>query len=393
MKVLITILFISFITSALGRIQVTQTIAINFTDIIVSVFFLLFLFQTIRLRKLPEVHAGKQLLIFVGVAIVSLAFNAFRFPMNTLVEAALYLFRFIAYSSIYFLFSSHSEELKIYMKKLMLLGGYILVIGGFLQYLFYQNLRNLYYLGWDDHLYRLFSSFLDPNFAGVFFVLFFFFVLLDMNDPKRKSHLSLSVSFILLTGVFTAILLTFSRSAYIAFLVGAVIYLILMGKKKLIGALGIGAVILVLLLSPTFGKENMNLFRRASSNARLVTLNHAVKIIQDNPLIGVGFDAYRYTQIRYGFVPSNPRYPSHADAGTDNSYLFVLATTGIIGFIAYIVFLGKLIQSYRTEKSGSKIVVFVSLGVLMTSAFFINSLFYTPFLLWLWSLLSITERT
>ena len=55
---------------------------------------------------------------------------------------------------------------------LLLFSGLVIVGLGFVQYFFYLGLRNLYYLGWDEHLSFIFQL-LDPNFAGAFPALFF----------------------------------------------------------------------------------------------------------------------------------------------------------------------------------------------------------------------------
>jgi len=81
--------------------------------------------------------------------------------------------------------------------------------------------------------------------------------------------------------------------------------------------------------------ENMNLFRRTSSLARLNNYSTAIKIITGHPLLGVGFNSYRYVKEMY-IKPGLGNIPSHADAGLDNSFLFILATTGIIGLLAYL---------------------------------------------------------
>jgi hypothetical protein len=95
---------------------------------------------------------------------------------------------------------------------------------------------------------------------------------------------------------------------------------------------------------------------------------------------------------------------SHADAGTDNSFLFVLATTGVVGFFAYLWMWNSLLTHSGDPGSRSgmimhfrllvktpvgKLIVSSVLG-LFVSALFINALFY-PFLMgYMWILLGIT---
>jgi len=150
-------------------------------------------------------------------------------------------------------------------------------------------------------------------------------------------------------------------------------------------------ILFFIVISPLFYIENTNLLRTASSEARLETSRNALKIIQDHPILGVGFNAYRYAQIKYNFRNAHPLFMSHADSGVDNSFLFVLATTGIIGFIAYIslwFFILKMaVVRKKHELSIAGVLVIASIVGLSVNALFINSLFYAPLMLWMWLLI------
>jgi O-antigen ligase len=84
---------------------------------------------------------------------------------------------------------------------------------------------------------------------------------------------------------------------------------------------------------------------------------------------------------------------SHADSGTDNSYLFILATTGIVGLIVYIGFLRSLFHMswnvYKEKRSIFAIVFIASLSSVLIDSLFINSLFYPFIIVWLWMLVGL----
>ncbi|MBI3070128.1 MAG: O-antigen ligase family protein, partial [Candidatus Levybacteria bacterium] len=126
---------------------------------------------------------------------------------------------------------------------------------------------------------------------------------------------------------------------------------------------------------------------------RLESTGNAIAIFKDNPLIGVGFNAYRYAQYRYGFIKGENWQIVHSGAGTDNSFLFVLATTGIIGLISYLYLWWVILKKAYFEKSSKIIsgVVFASVAGLALNAFFINSLFFPFIMAWMWILLGLTE--
>jgi len=110
-----------------------------------------------------------------------------------------------------------------------------------------------------------------------------------------------------------------------------------------------------------------------------------MKIIQDHPVFGVGFNAYRYAQLNYGFRNDKAERISHADSGVDNSMLFVLATTGVVGFLFY------LFMWIRILKTANVLIIASVIGVVIDSLF-VNSLFYTYIMFWLWVIIGLREN-
>ena len=168
----------------------------------------------------------------------------------------------------------------------------------------------------------------------------------------------------------------------------SITFFLLKQRKKFILLLLGAIVIFIIILSPYFYIENLDLFRVNSSVSRIHGLQTAVKIIQDNPLIGVGFDAYRYAQIRYGFIKPTSPFPSHSASGVDTSLLFVTATTGVIGLIAYCYLWVTLFSNAKASLSKKKnfyAPIFIASAVgLFVNALFINSLFYAEIMVWMW---------
>lgn len=351
--------------------------------------------KEMMLKQVQHDKISKLLFLFILICCISLIINSTWLKPLELVTAGLYLLRWFAYAMVFFIVIAFNEHFKNIIKKLLVIDGLLIVVAGFVQYFFYNNLRNLYYLGWDEHLYRLFSVFLDPNFAGSFFVLYFLFIgsILYKKIQHKDYHWFLFYSGILVTTVI-ALLLTFSRSALLMFIVSIVTALILLKKKKFIFVLFACLLLFFLIISPWFYLENINPLRTASSEARVETARHALQIIHNHPIIGVGFNAYRYAQIHYGFREEQSRFPSHADAGVDNSFLFVLATTGGVGFVSYLFMWHTLISSRLTatrSKNIFAVVVVASVAGLFVNALFINSLFFTPLMLWMWILLGLSN--
>ena len=140
----------------------------------------------------------------------------------------------------------------------------------------------------------------------------------------------------------------------------------------------------------------MNLFRQTSSNARLANYDVALKVIQDHPVFGVGFNSYRYTKDLYGLDHDWVDSPSHADAGVDNSFLFILATTGILGFTCYSWFWIRIwkgaLYKFKKRKNIFCAVIIASISGLFINALFINSLFFAPLMFWMWIVIGLLEE-
>lgn len=325
--------------------------------------------------------------LFPSVGLLSLILNSFHLQTNEFIASLLYLIRLIAYIGIIFAVLQLDQRLKKKIEQLVFLDGLAIVLIGYFQYFFYSDIRHLIAIGWDEHMYRLFSAFYDPNFAGAILVLYLLFVAgllyVSLTSKRRKESFFFSAVLLLTLG---AIFLTFSRSALIMLVISSGTVLVLLNKKKLILGLFAILALYIIVISPRFYIENTNLFRTVSSEARLESYANAFAIYQDNPLFGVGFNAYRYAQHDYGFRNETPKYPSNADSGVDNSFLLVLATTGIIGFGAYLLFWGTLIANaiaHIRQKQSIRAKIFIASVVgLFINAFFINSLFFPAILLW-----------
>jgi putative inorganic carbon (HCO3(-)) transporter len=137
-----------------------------------------------------------------------------------------------------------------------------------------------------------------------------------------------------------ALILTFSRGGWLAFALSITAMLFFFtGRMRLFSwkapAAGIG--LLALLYLPFHGAVSERMFGddRGSAESRIPLMKLAFRIIEDNPVLGVGsnnfsvvMDRYIIPELRGGFV-----YAVH------NKYLLVWAETGTLGLLAYIIFL------------------------------------------------------
>ncbi|OGH35344.1 MAG: hypothetical protein A2958_03325 [Candidatus Levybacteria bacterium RIFCSPLOWO2_01_FULL_38_13] len=381
LKVLIIVCLVSFVFGELIRFSIfgIETKLLDLTVALTFGFWLIYSFLKKRISKTIYAPA----LIFSIYCLWTLLINLKFLDLNQGIVSFAYLLRWVGYASLFTIVSSFDREFKDTIKSYLIFIGAIIVTAGFIQFTFYQSLRNLFYLGWDEHLYRMFSVFLDPNFAGAFFVLYFLF-LLDLIFENLKNKKKLLIYSFLSVCTFLAILLTYSRSAFIMLIVGAVMFFILKRRPIYIVILVFLFVVLTFLLPKAYKTEGTNFLRIVSSEARFDSARLAFNIFKDNPVFGVGFNSYKFARQRYG---SKISVTSHADATTDNSYLFILATTGIIGLILYLSIWYKLI------KSNKKLSLFIPSTVsIFVGSLFINGLFYSFIMFWVWIVAGIMDN-
>jgi len=392
LKFLFILVLILFPFGELFRFDIGNNIVIKPLDGLVLLCVICWLF----VRRKNNTYSFWPFLLFPLVGLVSLFINTTWLHANQFLASILYLFRWVSYVALVFVILQFDKNFKRKIAIMLFFDGLVILIFGYIQYFFYNSLGNLYYLGWDAHMHRIFSTFFDPNFTGAFYGLYGIFLAGGIQQLlARKQKRNAMLLGIVLLFTLIALFLTFSRSAILMLIVGSIVFLTLIKKKKL-ALLVFGAILLFgILASPKFYDENMNLFRIRSSEARIGNYEVALRVIHDRPILGVGFNSYRYTKNLYGLDHDWVNAPSHADAGVDNSFLFVLATTGIIGFAAYVWLWTSIIKkSFAVHKKNfaiGSVVVISSAFALFTSALFINSLFYVPLLLWMWVIVAIAE--
>jgi len=386
LKIFIILLLILFPFGEIFRFDAGNNISIKPLDIISIGLLLWTTFLYVKNKKFRKSLKGYYF-FFPIVGVISLLINSYWLSPHNLFTSFLYCLRWVSYMSVFFAIIQLDESFKKRITKFLIADGLLILFIGYVQFFLYPNLRNLYYLGWDEHLYRMFSSFLDPNFVGTFFVLYLVFIaglLFFKTKTLTKKMVIFYTAVIIVTLI--AAFLTYSRSALVMLLVSGITFFLLLQKRKFILYLIGAMVIFIIVISPYFYIENINLLRINSSLSRFQSAQHALDVIQSDPVIGVGFDSYRYAQIRLHLINPDSKFPSHSASGDDTSLLFVFATTGIIGLFAYCFLWFKLLKEAKEKyKKNSFALIFIASGAgLFINSLFINSLFYPEIMFWIW---------
>ena len=226
-QILLTLFLFLLPLGVVLRLEIIPSVYVYPTDLIAGLILIYTIYKFVNSKKLFSKELFYPLSLFVIVGFISLLIGSRFLTITQFLSSFAYLLRFVAYASIVFCFRFVPKD---FIKKTnvkLIIVGLVSVVFGFLQFFYYPNLRNLYYLGWDDHLYRLFGTFLDPNFAGAFLALVFLFLLENCILTVSKIENLKRVGLYLLT-FFTlvSVFLTYSRSAFIMLLVGLTVLLL-----------------------------------------------------------------------------------------------------------------------------------------------------------------------
>ena len=255
------------------------------------------------------------------------------YSLSDLLVPSLYTLRLLGYIALYLLLKNS----KLLVSNIyFLISGNIAILIGLGQYFLLPDMRVFQYLGWDDHLSRLTLPHFDPTFTAVMIGL----ALLSTAKAFPK--------FWLLTSIFysAGILLSYSRSVWLSLVLTGLLFI---KNKKIVLVSSVLLLLSIFALPQKFG-EGTNLLRTFSIESRF---NNDLSIIRDqswNLITGIGMHK-----------------------GPNNSYLYLLATTGVLGLIGW----GTFMFSLYTKSAHKPMLTFFFLASL-----FNNVMFYPFALLW-----------
>jgi O-antigen ligase len=380
MKIIIPLLFVTYLFGQLAALPLAPGVTMYAHDIVLLTVLVLGVVSSIRGKKIIRPKLTGEIILFCGIGVISLLVNIFRFSPYEMGIASLYLLRFTVYACLYMVLVQGYMASYTLLRWLFWTGTTVSMIG-FVQYLWYPELRNLLYLGWDPHFLRLFSTFFDPNFTGIILACT---IILGIHVWQRKQSKYIVAGIIIsIVGLY----LTFSRSSYLALVAGVLTYALMKKQWKMIFAVVL--FILAVIVIPKPGGHTLLLTRIPSTFARIGNWKESLTIISGAPVLGYGFNTLRYVY-RTTHTDLAPGPVSKAAAGLDSSLLFVLATTGIIGFLAYSNLLVSWVRlSLKNTKSRTfYISTFIAL---MVHSCFTNSLFYPWVMVWFWIMTAAAE--
>lgn len=327
---------------------------VYYLDIAVSLLFLSTLLEYKKYLNLTKTNLFKAQILFASVLFVSLLANFGAILEFKKFTSFLYLLRVFIYPSIFLV----AQRVKVEeLKRIILVSVCIFLSLGMIQYLFLPDLRFLKNLGFDDHYYRLVGTMFDPNFTGALISaisLYLFF------SGKKLWSLILLIP----------LSLTFSRASYLSFIVPLITGLFLSKSKNLKPLLLIPILALLVYLIPKPFGEGVNLFRTFSIYSRFQSWSDGLNLFWFRPWFGWG----------YNTLASNARFSS-----IDNSFILLLATSGIAGLLS---FLNLLRESFISIKLPSRIFILS----LLVHCLFNNTFFFIWVLSAFWVILALDAK-
>lgn len=382
------LLILSLLPGQLTRIELSFfPIAFYLHDLILFILIISSVIYFFAIRKKFVLPKGAIFVLFFSIfALISLANSSRFFSLPQILVGSLFWVRFLAFFSLYPIFYNvlTKKQLNIWSNFLIITGA-ILAILGFLQMFFFYDLTFLQDYGYDPHIGRLVSTFLDPNFFGGFQVIILNLALASYLQKKEKLSLfSIPILFI-------SIILTFSRSSYLALFVSIVLFGILRSRKLAVFALAI-FILLTPLIPRIFQRILGALTLDITASARIYSWFQALQILTISPIIGVGFNNLRFTKANLGFFEISQSLGGHSGAGIDSSFLLVLSTVGILGILTFLTFYFYFIyKNFLLRKNFLALSTFISLISIFIHSQFVNSIFFPWIAVLLWIKIALTD--
>jgi len=238
---------------------------------------------------------------------------------------------------------------------------------------------------------RMMSTLIHPNILGAYLIAC---LPIAVYFYKAAEHIKVRIinrGIILV--ILAAIILTYSRGTYVAFVLMVFISSLLKRRIRWVVIVGLICIIFLLAVSTIPGHGNVfvrfrydHLVPYALHGHRTAQYLVTFYMLKVHPLAGIGLNSYRqlfnqYTHLRFPYEVMIP----------DSIYLMQLAEAGIIGFFGFILFLGGLFWNARRmyrRLSGDDKDLFLAimmgfLALLFNMAFFDGFLWRTPlYLFW-----------
>lgn len=329
---------------------------------------------------------------FVAIGFTSLLLNSAEMSWAGFFDAALYGVRWASLSLVGILVMESSNKREVFWEVTAF--SVLLALAGFIQLKLFPDFTDYEILGWDPHIGRLLSTWFDPNFVGGWLAVITPVLLQEFWEDKK--HRWIWAAALAMVGL--ALLLTLSRSSYLALIAGVGLFALIRSRVLLIG-LVITGLLATAVLSPVRSRvislidsaqsvltETYSL-PDASARHRFGSWEEGWHLFLDKPLLGHGYNRYGDAALELGTIKDTE---IHSANGSDSSVLTVLATTGILGFLPFIATYALITRWAWQEKEFGLLGGILGLFI---HSIFVNSLLFPLLLAPLWLLIGSRLRS
>lgn len=367
-----------FVLPGVGRVYVL--------DFAIAILVLLSLWQQLNQSKRKKIHPTMWFVgIFIVFATLSLINSLRLIALPEVLLSGLFLLKWIIYAGLFWWAYLLNRQQRHSVFTFIGLTMGVIVLLGLIQLVVFPNLGLLERLGWDPHQGRLVSTFLDPNLLGGLLVIGLVFPLRQWFSPSTKQQWRW-LWLVLVVLINMAIFLTYSRSALLALVVFWIIIGLRYWRIAVIGLILMG---LVVFASPRLQARVMGIFKiDVTAQYRLDSWQDALIIVEQEPILGVGYNTLPYTKSRYIYQPQGRAY-----SGFDSSLLTLAVTTGALGLAAYLsmllVIIISLIKTIWIKRQFLALGALACTLALVVDSLFVNSWLYGPVLAIWWTILGL----
>lgn len=346
---------------------------------IMSIFFTIFI-VLFNFKKLNRIPLKFPISIFVLITLASILYST-NFS-TSLIEWLRILSIFALYVSSFILIRDFSN-----FRKLL----YTIILSTLIPGLvaFYQFLNEAGMTLVDEGISnRIFGTFAHPNlFAYYLTIPLALTIFISINKEKDASHKLFPILFSI--PIFALLMLTYTRGAWLVFLISISILGFLKYRKILLGIL-LGVILVYFIFPPLHSRVN-DLFAYKPGNSvqwRINLWKDGLQYFKEKPLGGHGIGTANQ-------IILERRGPEMGSSDPHNDYLKVIIENGILGIISYLIIiisllttlLWKFVKSSSIEEKNLHL-LFISITVALYLMSFADNILRNTALQWVfWILL------
>lgn len=356
----------------------------------------LYLISNIKIKRGASFYT-KFIVLFSIIDLVSIIINTFiyQYTLSEIMYGLIYLARifhiFLLAFVLFKLVQANNVGIANILRFINFCFIFVCLIG-FIQYKFFPIAKDWYDLFgkfgfyWadpDPHHDRLVSTYMDPNYLASILIIPItinacFLLFSEKKQKKYPYILSLLIYLI-------AIILSQSRSGLVGLVISAsIIYIAFASKQKYKLKYVLFAMTCIIIFFILLFSSNIMVFVKIRNFATDKSASHrfdswldSFDYLKTNYLLGVGYNLFSSYLSRINLDVINT-----SSYGLDSSILFLCVTTGLFGFILFLIATYKIIIIKNNNPLCLSIkIIFVSSLII---SFFNNLLFYT---LWLFPFL------